>query len=133
MNQVNIKKEIKMKYEVKKSILGFEDIKEVELVEVDEVFARIEAVGKDISLALVNPYSLREYSFDVPKAVQVLLDMNENTKLLVYTTIAVKDDSKESLINFKAPIIFNQDNQTCAQIVLSEKEGVARLGDFLDK
>ena len=122
-----------MKYEVKKSILGFEDIKEVELVEVDEIFARIEAVDGNISLALVNPYALREYSFEVPKAVQVLLEMNDDSKILVYNTLAVKDDSKESLINFKAPIIFNQDNQSCAQIVLSEKEGVARLGDFLDK
>lgn len=121
-----------MKYEIKKSILGFENIKEVEIEEVDDVFSTLKAVDGDITLTLVNPYVLKEYSFDLPKAAQILLDIKKDTKVLVYNIVIIKDDLKESIVSFKAPLIFNKDNHTCAQIILNEEEGVAKLGDFLE-
>jgi flagellar assembly factor FliW len=122
-----------MKYEVKKSILGFEDVKEIELIEIDELFSNVKSSDNSMSLTVVDPYALREYSFDLPKAIQVLLDIKEDTKFLVYNIVVVKDDLKESIVNFKAPLIFNKDNHTCAQLIISEQEGVAKLGDFLEK
>lgn len=108
-----------MQYSVKSPILGFEDVNSVELKEIDELFSILKSVnGKEISFTVINPYVLREYSFDVPTPVRVLLDINENSNLVVYNVVVIQDPLDESCINFLAPLIFNQDNGTMAQAVL---------------
>lgn len=111
-----------MQYEVKSTILGFEQVDRVELKEIDELFSTLKSVhGGDVSFTLVNPYLLREYSFDLPAAISILLDINENSKVLVYNIVVIQDPLDESCINFIAPLIFNQDNATMAQAVLDVK------------
>jgi flagellar assembly factor FliW len=70
----------------------------------------------------VNPYALREYSFDIPTSIRVLLDINEKSKLLVYNVVVIQDPLDESCVNFLAPLIFNQDNATMAQALLDIKD-----------
>ncbi|MCK9373892.1 MAG: flagellar assembly protein FliW [Sulfuricurvum sp.] len=108
-----------MQYEVKSPILGFEKTSKVELVEIDDLFMTLKSCdGTDTSFTVVNPYALREYSFDVPAAIRALLDINENSNVLVYNIVVIQNPRDESYINFLAPLIFNQDNATMAQAVL---------------
>ena len=82
-----------MSYDVKGHILGFEDTNSVEIVEIDELFATMkDADNEAISFTLVNPYPLREYSFDVPAATQALLELNEDSN--------VKDRLKNHVLIF---------------------------------
>lgn len=111
-----------MNYEVKGNILGFEDTKSVEIVEIDELFATMkDAQNEMITFTLVNPYPLREYSFDVPSAIQALLDLKEDSKIKVYNIVVIQKPLEESRVNFLAPIIINEDNKTVAQVVLDPK------------
>jgi len=110
-----------MKFEMKLPILGFEDINEYILEEIDEIVAKITAVDNpSIGFTLINPYSLREYSFDIPTAARVLLDINEKSDLLVYSVLAMTKPYEKSVVNFLAPIVFNKSNKTAGQIILSE-------------
>jgi flagellar assembly factor FliW len=112
-----------MRYEVKTQILGFEDIKSVEFSEIDNFFATIKSVDNEsISFSLVNPYALREYSFDLPKAARILLDINETSNVLVYNIMVVQNPLEESKINFLAPLVFNQDSGLMGQVVLRASE-----------
>lgn len=108
-----------MKYTVKSPILGFEQVECVELTPIDELFSILKSCnGEGMRFTLVSPYRLREYSFDVPTPVRVLLDINENSNLLVYNVAVIQNPLDESCINFLAPLIFNQDNAMMAQAVL---------------
>lgn len=109
-----------MEYEIKSMLLGFDQITKVELIKVDELFSTLKSCDDSgVSFTLVNPYALRTYSFDVPLSIRVLLDINETSKVLVYNVVVVQNPLDESCINFLAPLIFNQDNATAAQAVLS--------------
>lgn len=109
-----------MQYEVKSMILGFDKITKVELIEIDELFSTLKSCdGTDISFSIINPYPLREYSFDLPLSIRVLLDINETSNVLVYNVVVIQNPLDESCINFLAPLIFNQDNGTMAQAVLN--------------
>ncbi len=111
-----------MSYDVKSHILGFDDTKKVEIVEIDELFATMkDAENEAISFTLVNPYPLREYSFDVPLATQALLDLKEDSNVRVYNIVVIQKPLEESRINFLAPIIINEDNKTLAQVVLDPR------------
>jgi flagellar assembly factor FliW len=120
-----------MIYEVKKPILGFENVLKVEFDEIDGLFSTLKAVDSEVpSFTLVNPYQLREYSFDIPKDVQVLLDINENSNILVYNIVVLHNPITESVVNFKAPLIFNKDNGKMAQFIL-DNESLLTIGELL--
>jgi flagellar assembly factor FliW len=122
-----------MVYEVKKPILGFDDVLKVEFEEMDGLFATIKAVDKDVpTFTLVNPYQLREYSFDIPKDIQVLLEIGKHSNILVYNIVVLHNPITESVINFKAPLVFNKDNGRMAQFIITE-EGFEVIGDLLKK
>ncbi|PHR58152.1 MAG: flagellar biosynthesis protein FliW [Arcobacter sp.] len=108
-----------MKFEVKSEILGFENIKEVELKEVDDLFSTLRSsTGDKISFTLVNPHKLREYNFDISISSETLLDIKEDKDLMVYNILVLQSPLDESKINFQAPLIFNKANMTVVQEVL---------------
>jgi len=112
-----------MSYEVKSHILGFENTTEVDIKEIDPLFYTMTDVNNEhISFTLVNPYLLREYSFDVPTDIKVLLDINEDSKISVYNILVIQKPLEKSTINFLAPIVINHDNNRLAQIVLDPKK-----------
>ena len=108
-----------MKYEVRGELLGFPDTLNVEITEIDEMFSIMkDSDNEHISFTLVNPYMLREYSFDVPSDIKVLLKINDKSKVSVYNLLVIQKPLDKSVINFLAPLVINHDNNKLAQIVL---------------
>lgn len=114
-----------MQFDLKLPLLGFDSVKQMELQKIDDFFMSLESVGEGPSFTLINPYALREYSFDIPSSLQALLEINENSNLLIFTIIIVHSPIENSTINFLAPIIFNTDNQTMAQIIIDNRNDFA--------
>ena len=116
-------KGIEMTFKVVGTILGFDTTKEVEILEIDELFATMkDCDNENITFTLANPYALREYSFDVPTDVRVILEMSETSKVSVYNIMVIRDPLETSTVNFIAPIIVNHDNNKLAQVVLDQKK-----------
>jgi flagellar assembly factor FliW len=110
-----------MQFDLKMPLLGFENINSMTLQKVDDIFMRLEEPEKqDPSFTLVNPFALREYSFDMPTSLKTLLDISEKSNILIYNIMIVQQPMDASTINFAAPIIFNTDNQTMAQLIISD-------------
>lgn len=116
-----------MRYAIKAPILGFEYISSVELVKIDEYFSKIIAqsddtsreVAHNIEMMLVNPYTLREYSFIIPKYIESLLEIDNTSRLEVYCIVVLQRNVEDSMVNFLAPLVFNTANKTAGQIALS--------------
>lgn len=110
-----------MVFEVKYPILGFENVTSYDFETIDDNFATIKNTqGSVPAFTLINPFVLREYSFDIPLAVKAMMELKEDSNILVYLILIVKKPFKESLANFLAPIVFNVDNKTMSQVVLDE-------------
>ncbi|EQB40246.1 flagellar assembly protein FliW [Sulfurimonas hongkongensis] len=111
------------KYKVKGSILGFEETMNVEIVQIDNLFSTIRDIdNKNISFTVVNPYELREYSFDIKSDIKILLDIKEDSSLSAYNIVVIQKPLENSTVNFLAPIVINNDNMTIAQAVLDPKK-----------
>jgi flagellar assembly factor FliW len=120
-----------MKFLVKKPIPGFENINEVELQKIDDTFAILKDSKGNVLFTLINPFALREdFDFEVPADVRVLLELNENSDVDVYSNVVMKEPITEAVVNFKAPFIFNKSNNTMSQVIL-ENEGYGKIGDFI--
>jgi len=107
-----------MKFKVVLPILGFEDVKEFELEEVNENFYTLKDKEKNVTFTLVNPFFLREYDFEISDNKQKKLELDENSKFLILNIMVVENPFIESTINFAAPLIFNLDKKIMGQVVL---------------
>ena len=111
-----------MSYEVRGTIPGFEKLEKVDIIKIDELFSTIkDTENEDISFTIANPYTLREYSFDLPSDIRVILEINEKSNVSVYNVVVIQKPLENSTINFLAPIVVNNDNNKIAQAVLSAK------------
>jgi flagellar assembly factor FliW len=125
-----------MQFELKLPLLGFESITRMELQKIDDIFMRLESNDGGPSFTLINPFALREYAFDIPTSLQALMEINDQSNLLIYTIVILTTPIENSTINFVAPLIFNTDNQTMAQIIIDNRAdfGIADpIKNYLDK
>ncbi len=110
-----------MQFDLKLPLLGFEAVSKMELQKIDEIFLRLESVGEGPSFTLINPFVLREYSFDIPSSLQALMGITPESNLLIYNIMILQNPIENSTVNFVAPLIFNTDNQTMAQIIIDNR------------
>ena len=110
-----------MIFEVKSPILGFERVTRMEFEKIDELFMRVsnpDGDGGVPTFTLVNPFLLRNYEFEIPTALKPLLNHDNCKNLLVANIMVLQNPIEDSTINFLAPLVFNFDNHTMAQVVL---------------
>lgn len=139
-----------MEFVVKSPILGFEQIEKMTLEKVaqdDETFMQLKSAHNDgISFTLVNPYAVRtDYAFDIPTPIVELLSLKgksnadtNNNQLIVLNIVCLQEPIQDSTVNFLAPILFNFENQTMAQVVLDSQnytnfglaEPISKFFDF---
>jgi len=65
---------------------------------------------------------LRPYEFEIPEYFRTLLDINEKTNILILNIMIIATPIETSTINFIAPLVFNVDNQSLAQVVLDASQ-----------
>jgi len=105
-----------MKFDISVPLLGFENIKQVELQKIDDVFMKmISCEDAHISFTLVDPFVLREYDFEVPNNVKNIMEIDEKSNLLILNIVLIQTPIESSVVNFIGPLIFNTDNNKAAQ------------------
>jgi flagellar assembly factor FliW len=91
-----------MEFIVKKPIPGFEDINKIKLQKINDTFAILKDNNDNVLFTLVNPFMLRkDYDFEVPADVRVLLNLNENSDVEVYCNVIMKDPIQKLLLILK--------------------------------
>jgi len=129
-----------MQFELKQPLLGFESIKEMKLTKIDDIFMQLENLTEDAkpSFTLINPFVLKPYEIEIPDSILALLDIKEDTNILIFNIVVIQNPLENSAVNFVAPIIFNADNKTMAQTILdgksAQEHGMAEpISDFMNK
>ncbi|PHR55363.1 MAG: flagellar biosynthesis protein FliW [Arcobacter sp.] len=129
-----------MQFELKLPLLGFESIKQMKLTKIDDIFMQLENDTDDNkpSFTLINPFVLKPYEIDIPDSVLALLEINENSNILIFNIVVIHKPLNKSTINFLAPLIFNTDTNTMVQTILDGKaaqnHGMSEcIGDFLNQ
>jgi flagellar assembly factor FliW len=124
-----------MKFDMCVPLLGFDNIKKVTLEKIDDIFMKMQSdTDEHISFTMIDPFVLRDYNFEIPDATQKLLEIDDNSNLLILNIVLIQKPIKDSVVNFIGPVVFNTDNNKAAQIILQDtlKYGVAeKISSFL--
>ena len=126
-----------MKFDISVPLLGFENIKQVELQKIDDVFMKMQSSeDENVSFTLINPYVLREYDFEVPQNVLDLLNITKESNLLILNIVLIQTPIEDSIVNFVGPLIFNTDTNRAAQIIIADSTEYSvaeKISSFLKK
>jgi len=126
-----------MKFDMQVPILGFEDIKEVTLEKIDDIFMKMQSSNnKYVSFTMIDPFVLREYDFEISDNIQKMLEINDDSNIIILNIVLIQTPIEESVVNFIAPIVFNTDNNKAAQIILQETltyNVAEKISSFLKK
>ncbi len=109
-----------MKLKTAQPIFGFEDISEYDFKKIDDFFYSINS--GDISFTLIDPLSIRDYSFNIDKGYEEILEVTNSEDIKVYNILTIQNPIENSSINFLAPILVNEKKALLAQIVINEKK-----------
>ncbi len=109
-----------MQLSIVSPILGFENIKKATIKKIDDFFYELDC--DDITFTLIDPNTIREYDFTIPKSYKELLEIQTQEDIKVYNIVTILNPIKESTINFLAPILVNEKKGLLAQIALDEKK-----------
>jgi flagellar assembly factor FliW len=125
-----------MLFDLKAPLLGFESIRQMELQKIDEIFMRLKTPDADEpSFTLINPFVLRDYAFEIPTPLQRAMEITDDSNLLIFNIIVIQTPIENSVVNFIAPLVFNTDNHTMAQVILdnSGDYGIAEpIANYLE-
>ena len=126
-----------MKFDISVPLLGFENVRQVELQKIDDIFMKMQSTTDEyISFTLINPFVLREYDFEVPSNIQEIIEADEKSNLLILNIVLIQTPIEDSIVNFIGPLVFNTDNNKAAQVILGDsvKYTVAeKISNFLNK
>lgn len=112
-----------MRFDISMPILGFEDVTQVELLKIDDIFMKMQSTTDEhISFTLINPFILRDYDFEVPTNIEEILKADKDSNLLILNIVLIQSPIEDSIINFIGPLIFNTDNKKAAQIILNDNQ-----------
>lgn len=115
-----------MKVTLKKGILGFEDLKEYELLNIEnnESLKEFNSTEEEcVGFIIISPFEIiKEYEIALTQDVIEKLDVESPNDIMLFNIITLGQALEESTVNMKAPIVINIKNNYGMQIILQEEK-----------
>ncbi|MCC0637104.1 MULTISPECIES: flagellar assembly protein FliW [unclassified Clostridioides] len=115
-----------MKVTLKKGILGFENLREYELLDIEnnDTLKEFNSTEEDcIGFIIVSPFEIiKEYEIVLNKDIIENLEIESPNDIMIFNIITLGQTLEESTVNMKAPIVINIKNNYGMQIILQEEK-----------
>lgn len=115
-----------MKVTLKKGILGFENVREYELLDIEnnDILKEFNSTEEDcIGFIVVSPFEvMKEYEIVLNQETIEKLEVKSPNDIMLLNIITLGKTLEESTVNMKAPIVINIKNNSAMQIILPDEE-----------
>nr|UWI50432.1 flagellar assembly protein FliW [Clostridioides difficile] len=115
-----------MKVTLKKGILGFENLREYELLDIEnnDILKEFNSTEEDcIGFIVVSPFEvMKEYEIVLNQETIEKLEVKSPNDIMLLNIITLGKTLEESTVNMKAPIVINIKNNCAMQIILPDEE-----------
>jgi flagellar assembly factor FliW len=115
-----------MKLTFEKGILGFEDIKEYELrdLESNPIFKELNSTKeKGLGFVVISPFDIDDkYEINLSDNITKELNINSPNDVIVLNILTLGQTLEKTTVNMKAPLIINVNNGLGKQIILQNEK-----------
>ncbi|MGO1043847.1 flagellar assembly protein FliW [Clostridioides difficile] len=115
-----------MKVTLKKGILGFENLKEYKLLDIEnsDILKEFSSTEEAcIGFIVVSPFEIiKEYEIVLNQETIERLEVKSPNDIMLLNIITLGQTIEESTINMKAPIVINVKNNYGMQIILQDEK-----------
>lgn len=111
-------------YKIPLPLLGFEEIKNLEIEKVDDYFSTLVLDRKNnITFTIVNISYLQHAAFDfsIDDKTLDILHIRKRSDIDVYFCVVLQEPIDKSIVNLVAPIIINKKHNLIGQYIIKEK------------
>ena len=111
-------------YKIELPLLGFEDIKELDIKSVDNNFVTLELnKEKNLSINLVNISYFKEadFNFNIDDEALEKMHIKEPKKIKIFFCIVMQKPIENSIVNLAAPVLINEKEKLIGQYVLKDR------------
>jgi flagellar assembly factor FliW len=115
-----------MKITFEKGILGFEDIIEYELkdLESNPIFKELNSIKeKGLGFVVISPFDIDDkYEINLSDNIIKELNINSPKDVMVLSILTLGQTLERTTVNMKAPLIINVNNGLGKQIILQKEK-----------
>ena len=111
-------------YKIELPLLGFENIKELDIKSVDNNFVTLELnQEKNLNINLVNIDYFKEadLNFNIDDVTLEKMHIKELKDFKIFFCIVMQDPIEESIVNLAAPVLINERDKLIGQYVLKDR------------
>lgn len=120
----NLNYEEKNRLTFKKSLLGFDNLKEFILVDLEgcKPFKILQSLeDEEMALIVTCPFDFyKDYEAKLTEDLIERLEIKDQKEVMLITTVTINSDLKKITTNLKAPIVINTSNKLGEQIILEK-------------
>lgn len=109
-----------MHFNVRLPILGFPQCTGFDLQTIDTLFSRLinDTEEKLPAFLLIDPFVVNpEFAIELPVVVEEALEIQSADEVRILAIMITAEPIERSLVNFRAPLIFNTRTQTMGQML----------------
>lgn len=107
-------------------IIGFEELKQFVIIDLPdyEPFQWLLSIDDpEVVFPVISPLIVQaDYQPSIERSSVQRIGQFEDTDLLMYAIVTVRDNGKQVTANLKGPLVINQKNRTGQQVVLESDE-----------
>ena len=115
-----------MKITFEKGILGFEDIREYELkdLESNPIFKELNSTKeKGLGFVVISPFDIDDkYEINLSDNAIKELNINSSNDVMVLNILTLGQTLEKTTVNMKAPLIINANNGLGKQMILQNEK-----------
>lgn len=111
-------------YKIEFPLLGFEDIKELDIKTVDDNFLTLELnQEKSLNINLVNIDYFQDvdFSFNIDDEILEKMQIKKENDFKIFFCIVMQNPIEESIVNLAAPILINEKDRLIGQYVIKDR------------
>lgn len=111
-------------YKIELPLLGFEDIKELDIKSVDDNFVTLELNNEkslNINLVSINYFKEAKFNFNIDDETLEIMNIKNLEDFKIFFCVVMQKPIEDSIVNLTAPVLINEKDKLIGQYVIKDR------------
>ena len=111
-------------YKIELPLLGFENIKELNIKSVDNNFVTLELNNEknlNINLVNINYFKKAEFNFNIDDETLERMNIKNLEDFKIFFCVIMQKPIEDSIVNLTAPVLINEKDKLIGQYVIKDR------------